>query len=272
MDLRLDGMVALVTGSSRGLGREIALSFAREGVRVGVCGRDEQKLAEVDADIRALGGESCPVVADLWQRGECQRVVDEVAKSFGSLNILVNNASTVVDGLGRFEESSSERLMERLEGKARWAIECTQAAIPYLRSAGGGRVILIGGAAARTVTMSPSEPTSTPVVSGMGNAAMARLGKHLSAELSEDRILVNTVHPGSIKTDRYEARVKRQAEKQQISVEEAAIAMDASIPLGRLVEPSDITPLVLFLASPLSAMMTGQTIAVDGGASPVVVY
>lgn len=272
MDLQLDGMVALVTGSSRGVGREIALSLAREGVGVGVCGRDEQKLAEVDADIRALGAKCCPVVADFWESGECQRVVNEVAKSFGSLNILVNNASTVVDGLGRFEESGSERLMERLEGKARWAIECTQAAIPHLRSAGGGRIILIGGAAARAVTVAPSEPTSTPVVAGMGNAAMARLGKHLSAELSGDRILVNTVHPGAVKTDRFEARVRRLAEEQHISVEEAAAAMDASIPLGRLVEPSDIASLVLFLASPLSAMITGQTVAIDGGASPVVVY
>jgi 3-oxoacyl-[acyl-carrier protein] reductase len=269
MDLGLEGKVALVTGANRGVGKELALAFAREGADIGICARDADKLRALEDEITALGVRCAAIPADLARPEECQRVVDSVVLSLGRLDVLVNNASTNVDGLGRVEIDSASELMQRLLGKTTWAIQCTQAAFPYLRDAEGGRVVFIGGTAGRAVS---SPDGASGLVSGMGNAALVAFAKYVSRQWAPHKILVNVVHPGNTKTDRYYARVERKAKADGTSIEEAAATLDKAAPLGRLVEPADIAPVVLFLASHLASAITGQTIAVDGGVSPTIVY
>jgi len=155
--------------------------------------------------------------------------------------------------------------MERLNGKLLAALRCARAAIPHMRKVNGGRIICMGGLAARN-------PEKMSLPAGLGNSALTNFAKHLSDEVAVDQILVNVVHPSFCKTDRYPERVIARAKERGISETEAEDSFAAQFPIQRVVEPSDIAPLVLFLASPLAGAITGQSIAVDGGLSRSVVY
>ncbi len=261
MDLALRGKAVLVTGGNRGIGRQIALAFAQEGAQVAICARDAELLSKTGAEIRALGVKAHTTVADLFQAADCRRVVEETAAEFGRLDVLVNNASTNVGGT--LLTADDDRLMERVYGKTLGSMRCARAAIPHMRQVGGGRIINIGGMAARN-------PGGLPA--GLGNSALANFSKNLSDEVAADQILVNVVHPSFCKTDRYPARVAARAKERGISSAEAEASFAAEFPIGRIVEPADIAPLVLFLASKHASAITGQTIAVDGGAGRSIVY
>ena len=263
MNLSLREKAVLVTGGSRGIGRRIAVDFAAEGADVAICARDEGPLAHAGAELSRTGARVLPLVADLFKPDDCRRVVDQTAERFGRLDILVNNASTNVSG--SLLTANDEQLMERLQGKLLAAMRCARAAIPHMRSGGGGRIICIGGLAARV-----SGKNSLPA--GLGNSALTNFVKHLSDEVAADQIMVNIVHPSFCKTDRYPQRVAARAREKGISESEAADSFAARFPIGRIVEPADISPLVLFLASPLAGAITGQSIAVDGGLGRSVVY
>ena len=160
---------------------------------------------------------------------------------------------------------SDEEVLERVMGKTLAAMRLSRAALPHMRKSGGGRIVCIGGTAART-------PAKTSLPSGLGNSALANFAKHLSNDVGPENITVNVVHPSFTKTDRYPDRLKARAKEMGVSLEAAEASFAANFPIGRIVEPSDIAPMVLFLASPGAAAVTGQTIAVDGGSSQLVVY
>ena len=263
MDLALKNKSVVVTGGNRGIGRAIALAFAEEGANVAIVGRDTDALAKVESEIAEKGVQACAIAADLFTPEGCSRAVEDTAAAFGGLDVLVNNASTTVSG--QLETLSDEQLMERITGKTLAYMRCCRAAIPWFRKAGGGRVICIGGSAARTVGK-----VSLP--SGLGNSSLTNFAKHFSNDVAPENVTVNVVHPPFTKTDRYPARLRARAEERGISLEEAEASFAANVPIGRIIEPSDIAPMVLFLASPHAAAVTGQAIAIDGGSSPSVFY
>jgi 3-oxoacyl-[acyl-carrier protein] reductase len=274
MQLDLRGKGVLVTGGSRGIGLAIARHFAAEGARVAICGRDLDALTKAAASIRDAGGDAMAIQADLSGTQAASDFVDRAAQALGRIDVLVNNASTNVDGSpSRLEDATDSQVLERITGKLMAAIRCSRAAIPHMRRSGGGRIICIGGTSARAVTRSGSGRAGrTELPQGLGNSAMANFVKHLSEELAHERILVNIVHPSVTRTDRHPARVAKFAAQHGIDTEQAEARMSAGVPIGRMVEPADIAPLVLFLASPLASAITGQAIAVDGGAVPAVTY
>lgn len=263
MDLGLTGKAVLVTGGSRGIGREIALAFAREGANVAICARDAGQLAKTAAELSALGVKAIGLSADLFQADDCRRVVDETAAAFGRFDVLVNNASTNVGG--SLETASDEVLMERVLGKTLASMRCSRAALPHFRQVGGGRIICIGGTSIR-------RPGKTSLPSGLGNSSVVNFASHLAHEVAGEGILVNVVHPPFTKTDRYPARLAARARERGISLEEAEASYAAEFAIGRVVEGTDIAPLVVFLASPHASAITGQSIVVDGGATPSIVY
>ena len=268
MELKLRGAAVLVTGGSRGIGLALARGFAGEGARVAICSRDPGRLAESAAELRAAGAECLPLAADLFDPEACRRVVDDTAAAFGRLDVLVNNASTSVDRTpASLEEATDAQLTERFMGKTMAALRCSRAAIPHMRRGGGGRIVCIGGSSARSVFRGDELPgAGSGLPQGLGNAALANFAKHLSEEVAADGIRVNVVHPHVTRTERHAGRVARLARERGITEAAAEAVIAANFPIGRVVEPADITPMVLLLASPLSDAITGQSIAIDGGA------
>jgi 3-oxoacyl-[acyl-carrier protein] reductase len=268
MDLKLRGAAVLVTGGSRGLGRDFALGFAEEGADVAICARDRAQLEATAAEIRAKGAKCVAIPANLFEGADCQRVVDETAAAFGRLDVLVNNASTSVDKTPKsLEDATDNQLMERFLGKTMAAIRCSRAALPHLRQAGGGRIVNIGGTAARTI-FRPGELLSNAsgLPQGLGNSSLANFTKYLAEEAAPYGVLVNIVHPHVTRTSRHAARLAARANELGIGEEEVEAQFITQIPLGRMIEASDVTPLVLFLSSPLAGATTGQSLSVDGGA------
>ena len=263
MDLGLKGKSVLVTGGNRGIGLGIALAFAEEGANVAICGRDKAALAEAEAKISAKGVKVKAASVDLFTAAGCQAAVDTPVQAFGGLDILVNNASTAVSG--NLETLDDNGLMERLQGKTLAYMRCCRAALPHLRKASGGRVICIGGTASRVAS-------DTALPSALGNSSISAFIKQFSNMVAAQGITVNCVHPPFTKTDRYPARRAALAKQLGVSEEEADKRYAAQFPIGRIVEPADIAPMVLFLASRHAAAITGQNIAVDGGSTPGIFY
>jgi 3-oxoacyl-[acyl-carrier protein] reductase len=268
MDLQLRGKSVLVTGGSRGIGRQIALSFAEEGARVAICARNQEQLDKTANEIRALGADCIALSVDLNLAADCQRVIDETVAAFGGIDILVNNAGTNVDRApSKLGDATEDQIMERVSGKALAAIRCSRAAVPYMQKAHAGRVICIAGTSARNVSRGRERPSSegNPVISGLGNAMITNFGKMLAEQNAKDGILVNVIHPGVTKTDRHPNRMKKRAAELGMTEAEAEADLASYVPIGRIVEPTDIAPLVVLLCSPVNGAITGQVIAVDGG-------
>ena len=268
VDLLLEDKAALVTGGGRGIGQAIAVALAHEGVHVAVCGRTQGPLEETAELVEAQGAKSAVIVVDLLDADGCRRAVEETASSFGALDILVSNASTNVDSHPPdLENVTDDQLMERVNGKGMGSVRLTRAALPYLRASGHGRVILLGGTSARLVAA-----PGGGFASGLGNAFVANFAKRLSADIAADGITVNVIHPGVTETDRHPPRIEALAARLGVSYAEAEAARAAEVPIGRMVEPADVATVAVFLASPRCGAVTGQAIAVDGGATPCVVY
>jgi 3-oxoacyl-[acyl-carrier protein] reductase len=268
MDLQLKGKSVLVTGGSRGIGRQIALSFAEEGARVAICARNQEQLDSTAKEIRALGAECVAMSVDLVLAADCQRAVDETVAAFGGIDILVNNAGTNVDRApSKLADASEDQIMERVGGKALAAIRCSRAAVTHMQKAGWGRIVCIAGTSARNVSRGRERPSSdgNPVISGLGNAMITNFGKMLAEQNARDGILVNVIHPGVTKTDRHPARMAKRAKELGMTELEAEADLASYVPIGRVVEPRDIAPLVLLFSSPINGAITGQAIAVDGG-------
>ncbi len=263
MNLDLKGKSVLVTGGNRGIGLGIALAFAEEGANVVVCGRDTAALADAQAKIAAKGVKAKAVAVDLFTAEGCKAAVQAAVDAFGGLDILVNNASTNISG--NIETLDDEGLMERLNGKTLAYMRCCRAALPHLRRSSRGRVICIGGAAAR-------HAGATALPSALGNSALVAFVKQFSTTVAAEGITANVVHPPFTKTDRYPARLAARAKQLGVSAEAAEASFIEQFPIGRLVEPSDIAPMVLFLASPHAAALTGQSICIDGGSTPGTYY
>jgi NAD(P)-dependent dehydrogenase (short-subunit alcohol dehydrogenase family) len=258
MDLSLEGKIAIVTGGSKGIGRATALALAHEGVDVAICARGMEDLEQAAADIRANTGRKVLVVqADTGKPDDIKNLVAATVAEFGGVDILINNA--VNSTAAPFMELADEDWLNHINVKVMGYVRCAREVIPHMQKRGGGRIINIGGMAAREVnTLANSN--------GVTNSAVSNMAKNLSDAFAPDGILVNCIHPGTTRTERQDRSLKARAEHANISVEEAERRAVADIPIGRMVESKEIADLIVFLASDLAGAITGQTIAVEGGA------
>lgn len=275
MDLQLKDKSVLVTGGSRGIGREIALAFAREGAKVAICARDQKQLDKTAAEIKDAGAECITISADLSQASECERAIGETVSAFVGLDVLVNNAGTNVDRApSKLADASEDQIMERVSGKALATIRCSRAALPHMQKAGLGRILNIGGTSARNVSRGRERPSSegNPVISGLGNAMVTNFSRMLAEQAAKDGVLVNVIHPHSTRTDRHPNRMAKRAKEMGVTEAEAEADLATYIPIGRIIEPTDIAPLVVLLCSPVNGAITGQSIAVDGGFCRGIIY
>lgn len=267
MDLELDGKVALVTGSSKGIGEGIARGLAREGAVVIVHGRDKAKAEAVAADIMAGGGRAHAVIGDLTVDDEVERLVAAAEAFAGPVQILVNNAG----GSGTPEDWTTTRPETWAAGYDRnvlAAVRVTTRLLPAMRRAKWGRVINISSLAG----LMP--PASRPDY-GAAKAAMIAMTASLAKAMALDGITVNTLSPGTILSGRLEDAFRKAAAEQEIAadapwaeIEQAVLARFAQVPMGRVGTLEEIADAVSFLASPRAGYITGSNLRLDGGMWP----
>jgi 3-oxoacyl-[acyl-carrier protein] reductase len=257
MDLGLADRVAIVTGSSRGIGRACAEALLREGAHVVVTGRDRDRLEAVAKELGGLrNGRVLGVQTDFASDEQSRELVQRTLDSFGRLDILVNSAATVApaDFMSFDEESWLELFDQKLNGYAR----TLRYAIPPMRDRKWGRIVNIAGVAAR-------QPAATTVAVGLNNAAVLNLTKALAGWLAKDGVLINAVIPHIIDTDIQSMTMREWARITGQSEEEVRKERTSKIPLGRMGRPAEVADAVAFLASERASFIVGAALTVDGG-------
>jgi NAD(P)-dependent dehydrogenase (short-subunit alcohol dehydrogenase family) len=249
----LSGKVAVITGSSRGIGRAIAERMAEHGARVVISSRKPAPCAEVAAQINArLAGQAAAIPANISSKQDLQRLVDETRKAFGQIDVLVCNAASNPH-FGSMLDVPDEAFRKVLENNIIAQSWLIQLVAPEMRARRDGAIILISSIAGLR---------GTPGIGayGVSKAADMALARNLALELSPFNIRVNCIAPGLVKTDF--ARALWDTPEGERRLAEGA-------PLRRLGEPDDIAGAAIFLAARAGAWTTGQTIVVDGGVTSV---
>jgi len=253
----LDGKVAVVSGVGPGLGRAVAVALAQAGAAVVLAARTESRLAEVQGRIEDLGGRAHPVVTDITDPDQCERLVRAAVDTFGGLDVLVHNAAApdVGQPFATVDLDDWRRVMDvNLFG----ALHLTHAAIPSLRAAGTGSIVFVNSMIVRDVQ---------PDLGGYATskAALLSAAHVLARELGPHHIRVNSVVPGWLWGPSVERALRRRAHDRATTVEDEVAALTAQIPLGVIPGCDDAANGVLFFASELSSVVTGQSLDVNGG-------
>lgn len=259
MDLGLQGKRAIITGGSKGIGLATALALAAEGAQVAIVARGEGPLREAAAAIRAKTGvDPLVLVADVASGEEARRAVEQAAEHFGGLDILVNNAGT--SAAGPFEQVEAETWGADLDLKVLGAVNFSRAAVPHLRKAGGGAILNV-------TAISGKAPGPSSLPTSVSRAAGLALTKAMSKDLATDRIRVNAVCIGLVRSDQIERKWRQAAP--DLTWEQFATDPRHGIPLGRIGHTEEAAKVIAFLVSEAASYVTGTAVNIDGGTSAV---
>jgi NAD(P)-dependent dehydrogenase (short-subunit alcohol dehydrogenase family) len=240
---RLSGKVALITGGGTGIGRAIALAFAREGASVAVAGRRLEKLREVISEVQKQGGAGLAVECDVTRAHDVER--------FGRLNVLVNNAGTL--HVSTVEGISEEEWDRVITVNVKGPFLMSRAVLREFRKCGGGAIVNIGSVLGLFAVKDRAAYSTS-------KGAVTMLTKSMALDHAHEKIRVNCICPSVVETDLVKG-VFNETEKGQAMLK----ARLATIPLGRLGRPEDVAEMAVFLASEESAWLTGAAIPLDGG-------
>jgi NAD(P)-dependent dehydrogenase (short-subunit alcohol dehydrogenase family) len=241
----LNEKVAIVTGASRGIGRAIAEVFAHEGARVVICGRKQETLDQVAAEI---GPSVKPVACHVGRADQIEKMVATTAREFGPVDILVNNAATNIS-FGPCLDIGEAQFDKMVEINLKSAFRLVKAVAPGMCARGSGSIINIASIAGL-------RPQWHSLLYSMTKAALIMMTKSYALELGTKGVRVNAIAPGLIQTALSEHYWKDEAQREKVLGRQ---------PIQRLGRPSDIAHLALLLASENGSYITGQTLAVDGG-------
>lgn len=253
----LDGQVAVVSGVGPGLGRATALALAREGAAVALAARNADRLAEVQADIEAAGGRALGVPTNVVDPDACAAICAAAVAEFGGLDIVVNSAFRG-DMFQRIEDADMNAWHKMFEVNFFGAMNLSRAALPHLRARGAGSIVNVASMSARKVREAEAGYAAS-------KAALITASQSMALELAGDRIRVNVVAPGWIWGPNVQMYVGWQAQSRGISEEAVVAEIAANIPLGEVPPQEDVAEAILFFASPMARMITGQTLDVNGG-------
>lgn len=257
MDFGLRGKVALVGGSSSGLGRAIAEELAVEGATVVLCARGETALEEArDAIARRSGAPVSAVAADLSRTEEVHHVATAALAEHGRVDVLVTNAGGPPSG--PFEAHDEPAWQSTVRLTLMSAVELIRALLPGMKERRFGRILNVTSIAAK-------QPVEGLILSNAVRAAVTGMARTLANEVAPYGVTVNNLMPGYTRTERLVELSGAVAARDGITIEAVEARWAAEIPAGRLGKPRELAALAAFLASERAAYITGQSIAVDGG-------
>ena len=258
MDLGLKDRVAIVGGSSRGLGKAIAMAFAQEGASVTICGRTEADLRRTEIELARSSSQNhvLAIPADLSVARDIRRVVRDTMNRFGRIGILVTHVG--YGPSGRPSEFNDDTIQVAFEENFLSAVRFAREVIPYMKQQHWGRIVnllpqLIG------------QSGGTTALSASSQLALVGYAKMLANELAPFDITVNNLIAGSIQTDYLAGALQREAESQGRTAEELEKETLAGIPMGRLGKPEEVGDMAAFLGSEKAAYLTGTSVVLDGG-------
>ena len=256
MDLGLNKRVAMVAAASKGLGRAIAESLAREGCRLSVCSRSTDNLDAVRHTIEDLGGEVLAVACDVSNPDDLVRWFAATEATYGQVDILVTN--TGGPPAAKFLKLSEEQWRTGIDSTLLNVVRLSRLVIPGMQERKWGRIVNITSLVAK-------QPMELLTISSTLRAGLSALTKTLADQVARDNILVNAVLPGHILTDRQVHLNEIRSKEQGITMEEYAARVEQSIPMGRFGRPQEIGDVVTFLCSEQASYVTGVSLQVDGG-------
>lgn len=248
MPFALDGKIAVITGSSRGIGRAIAETMAGLGARVVVSSRKAEACEEVAAAIRAKGGDAAVIPCNISRKEEVENLIAETEKRFGTPDILVCNAA-VNPSYGPIGDLTDEAFDKIMGSNVKSNLWMCNRVIPAMAEKGGGSIVIISSIAGM-------RGNSVIGAYGISKAADFALARNLAVEHGPANVRVNCIAPGLVKTDFARALWED---------EENLVQRTSTTPLRRIGLPEEIGPVAAFLASPAASFITGQVIVADGG-------
>ena len=258
MDLGLRGRVALVAGSSRGIGRAVARRLAMEGAHLILCARGREALDRTADEIRRdAGADVLALQADVLQAADIGRLVAEAVGRHGRLDVVVVNAGGP-SYVSEFVAVTSETWDEAYQLVLRSAILLCREAVPVMQRQRWGRIVLMGSVSAKQVM--PGLLLSTVM-----RAGAVGLSKGLAQELAPSGITVNVVCPGYIRTEKFLENAAARAAREGVPVDGVLGDLERRIPAGRIGDPDELAAVVTFVASEPAGYLTGAMVPVDGG-------
>lgn len=258
MDLGLHNKNVLVMAGSKGLGFATALEFVKEGAFVTIASRDQEALNQAKHKIEQLTGKSTieAVVCDVTYPDQIEAFIKKAAERTGTIDVLVNN--TGGPKAGRFEDLSDEDWQGAFELNLLSFIRAIRAVLPYMKKQKSGHIV-------NFASSSIKEPIDQLLLSNTFRTGILGLSKSLSQEFAEHNILINTLGPGRIATDRVRHLDQIVADQNHQSIEAVQVQQEARIPMGRYGRPEEFAKVAVYLCSQANTYMTGQALLVDGG-------
>lgn len=257
MDLGLDGKIALVAASSRGLGRAVAEELAAEGCALSLCARGEEDLSRTRDEIAETEGvDVLATPTDLSRQEDVDALVEATLARYGRVDVLVTNSGGPPPG--PFESHSMDAWRGAIRNNLESVLGLVRGCLPGMRDRGWGRIVNITSIAVK-------QPVDGLILSNSVRAAVTGFARTLANEVAPEGITVNNVMPGYTWTERVEKLARERAEAEGITPEEATAGWVDEIPAGRLADPEELAALVAFLSSKRAGYITGASIPVDGG-------
>ncbi len=256
MDFGIKGKVAIIGGSSKGLGKACALALAREGVNVVLCARNKEALLATQKEIEALGVQVLALVGDMSCSDHNKHIVQETLAHFGRIDILVNNSGGPAPGT--FRDVSESDLDNAYHSVLKYNIRMIKLCLPHMEKNGWGRIVNI-------TSITVKEPAANMVLSNVFRAAVASFAKTISKEIIENGVTINNVCSGYFKTDRVTHLMQTRAQVEGVSVEEYEQKAIQDFPHKRYMNPQELGDLVCYLCSEQAKSINGTTVQIDGG-------
>ena len=258
MNFELIGKVAIIGGSSKGLGKACAISLAKEGANIILCANDITSLKETKDEIETLGISVLDVYADMSSESDNEKIIQNTLAKFGRIDILVNNSGGPKPGI--FSDLTIDDWDNAYNSVLKYNIRMIKGCLPHMEKNRWGRIVNI-------TSLAVKEPAPTLVLSNVFRSGVVSLAKSLSKDLIGKGITINNICPGAFKTDRALELMQVRAETLGITIEEVEEQAVSTFPQKRYQNPDELGDLVCFLASKRAAAITGTTIQIDGGIS-----